>query len=299
MVEQVSSLKTGVKFKDTPAGKVPIDWQVGTFSDISEINPRRTLRKGSVYPFVEMAAVDSESHRVKFVQAREYKGNGAKFQNGDTLFARITPCVENGKTAFIDVMKEKHFGHGSTEFIVLGPKDIAHPKFIYFCTKWDKVRNIAIAKMEGTSGRQRVPSRVFTEDIFIPIPPIPEQKKIADILTTVDDAIEKTTQIIDKIKELKKGLMQKLLTRGIGHKRFKKTEIGETPVEWGVGNISDYGDIITGNTPSTSVPQYYGGDILSSIDNQMEKELNHRDQLNLLKKGLMQVLLTGRLRVTV
>jgi type I restriction enzyme S subunit len=262
MVEQVSNLKTGVKYKDTLAGRVPIDWEVSAFSEIAEINPKRTLKKRAVYPFVEMAALDSDSHGVKFTRLRKYEGGGTKFQNGDTLFARITPCTENGKTAFIDFLEEKEFGHGSTEFIVLGPKDNVNPKFIYYSTKWDKVRNIAIAKMEGTSGRQRVPSRVFTEDIFIPIPPFPEQKKIAEILTTADEAIEKTTQIIENAERLKNGVMQRLLTRGIGHKKFKKTAIGEVPVDWEVVRLRDISQrFYNGGTPDTTNKDYWDGNI--------------------------------------
>jgi type I restriction enzyme S subunit len=262
MVEQVSNLKTGVKYKDTLAGRVPIDWEVSAFSEIAEINPKRTLKKGTVYPFVEMAALDSDSHRVKFTRLRKYEGGGTKFQNGDTLFARITPCTENGKTAFINFLEEKEFGHGSTEFIVLGPKDNVNPKFIYYSTKWDKVRNIAIAKMEGTSGRQRVPSRVFMEDIFIPIPPFPEQKKIAEILTKLDEAIEKTTQVIEKAERLKKGLMQRLLTRGIGHKKFEKTAIGEVPVDWEVVRLRDISQrFYNGGTPDTTNKDYWDGNI--------------------------------------
>jgi len=239
MVEQISSLKTGVKYKDTPAGVVPIDWEAGTLSDISEINPRRNLIKGGDYSFVEMAAIDPGSHRVKYIQSRIYKGSGTRFQNGDTLFARITPCTENGKIAFIDILGEEGFGHGSTEFIVLGPKKNAYPKYIYYCTKWDKVRNLAISKMEGTSGRQKVPNRVFKEDIFIPLPPLSEQKKIAQIISTLDDAIEKTIQVIEKTKDLKKGLMQRFFTQGIGHKKFKKTKIGRIPFGWKVVKLND------------------------------------------------------------
>ncbi|MDP2860525.1 MAG: restriction endonuclease subunit S, partial [bacterium] len=229
MAEQVRSLKTGIKYKDTPIGKVPVDWKVGAFSELAEINPKRNLRNLTIYPFVEMAAITSQSHRVQYTKLREFKGGGSKFQNGDTLFARITPCTENGKTAYVDFLDENQFGHGSTEFIIFGPKKGVDGKFVYYVAKWDKVRNIAVSKMEGTSGRQRVPSRVFIEDIFVPIPPFNEQKKIAEILTALDEAIEKTDQIIEKIKETKKGLMQRLLTRGIGHKNFKKTEIGEIP----------------------------------------------------------------------
>ena len=118
----------------------------------------------------------------------------------------------------------------------------------------------------GSGSTFKEVSKGNIRSLFLAIPSPPEQKKIAEILTTVDDAIEKTTQIIDKTNELKKGMMQRILTHGIGHKKFKKTEIG---------------------------------DILSSIDSQIEKESNHKEQLELLKKGLMLLLLTGKLRVTV
>jgi type I restriction enzyme, S subunit len=233
-VEQVSSLKTSTKYKKTPIGEIPVDWEVGTFSSIADINPKRNLERGEIYPFVEMAAITPDSHRIHSSRHRKYTGSGSKFKNRDTIFARITPCTENGKTAYVDILKEGQYGHGSTEFIILGPKSNTDSKFIYYCAKWDGIRSIAVSKMEGTSGRQRVPNRVFTEDIFVPIPPLPEQKRIAEILTTLDVTIEKTAQIIEKTKEAKKGLMQELLTRGIGHKKFKKTEIGEIPEVWGI-----------------------------------------------------------------
>ena len=242
-MSQVKSLRTGIKFKDTPIGKIPVDWEAGPFSAIAEINPKRDLTKGNQYPFVEMAAISPDSHKVKYSTLRRYKGGGARFQNRDTIFARITPCTENGKTAYIDFLKNNDIGFGSTEFIILGPKNNTDTKFVYYCAKWDRVRNIAISKMEGTSGRQRVPSRVFSEDIYVPLPPLSEQKKIAEILTTADNAIEKTDRIIEKTKELKKGLMQKLLTHGIGHKKFKKTEIGEIPVEWEIVKLIDISKI--------------------------------------------------------
>ena len=261
-MSQVKSLKTGIKFKDSPIGKIPVDWGADPFSEIAEINPKRNLKRDNVYPFVEMAAISSESHRVQYSISRKFEGGGSKFQNEDTIFARITPCTENGKTAFVDFLKNSEFGHGSTEFIILSPKKNVDAKYIYYCVKWDKVRNIAISKMEGTSGRQRVPSKVFYEDIFVGIPPFQEQKKIAEILTTVDDGIEETDRIIEKTKELKKGLMQKLLTRGIGHKKFKKTEIGEIPEEWEVMRLKEaVKEFYNGGTPDTKVKEYWDGDI--------------------------------------
>lgn len=273
---QVKSLQTGIKFKDTPIGKIPVDWESGPFSNIAEINPKRNLKKGNIYLFVEMAAISAESHRVQYSSPRKFEGGGSKFQNKDTIFARITPCIENGKTAYIDFLKDGGVGHGSTEFIILGPKETVAAKFIYYCAKWDKVRNIAIPKMEGTSGRQRVPSRVFSEDIYVPIPPLPEQKKIADILTTVDNAIEETDRIIEKTKELKKGLMQKLLTRGIGQKRFKKTEIGEIPKGWKIAKLKDVSTLITSG--SRGWAKYYSdsGPLFLRIGNLTRDHINLR-----------------------
>ncbi len=224
IIEKTKELKKGLmqklltrgighkKFKKTAIGKIPEEWEAGLFSAIAEINPKRNLKSGNVYPFVEMAAISSESHGVQYSIPRKFEGGGSKFQKKDTIFARITPCTENGKTAYVDFLKDNEFGHGSTEFIILGPKENVAAKFIYYCAKWEKVRNIAISKMEGTSGRQRVPSRVFSEDIYVPLPPLPEQIKIAEILTTVDEAIAEEEVKKYNLESLKKSLMQVLLT---------------------------------------------------------------------------------------
>lgn len=96
-----------------------------------------------------------------------------------------------------------------------------------------------IVKTISTVGAQSNLSLKQLGDFKIPLPPLPEQKKIAEILSTVDEQIEQTEQLIEKTKELKKGLMQKLLTKGIGHARFKKTEVGEIPEEWEVKRVEE------------------------------------------------------------
>jgi type I restriction enzyme, S subunit len=93
------------------------------------------------------------------------------------------------------------------------------------------------------------------------LPPLPEQKKIAKILSSVDEAIQSTQAVIDQSQKVKKGLLQQLLTKGIGHTKFKKTEIGEIPESWEVVPLSSYGNISTGKTPSTKKQEYWGGDI--------------------------------------
>src|SRR5713101_1387672 len=97
-------------------------WQTCAMAEAVEVNPRRPLAQGTTARHVEMAALPIEGSTIKTTTMREFTGGGARFQNGDTLFARITPCAENGKTGLVEHLPEETVGFGSTEFIVLGPK---------------------------------------------------------------------------------------------------------------------------------------------------------------------------------
>jgi type I restriction enzyme S subunit len=159
-----------------------------------------------------MAAVSATDPSITHILEREFKGSGSKFKNDDTLFARITPCAQNGKTSFVNYLDSNECGAGSTELIVLSPKESkCDPKYLYFLTRWDHIRSYAISKMEGTSGRQRVPARVFSE-INLGVPPLPEQKRIAEILTSADDAVQVAEKVLEQTKRVKQGLLQDLLT---------------------------------------------------------------------------------------
>ncbi|MBM7853898.1 type I restriction enzyme S subunit [Desulfohalotomaculum tongense] len=227
-------------YKNSEYGKVPIEWKIKQLSDVAYVNPNYKLMKGNVYDYIEMASLPIMGSKIGEIKKRKYdQTSGSKFKNGDTLFARITPCTENGKIGFVDCLSTE-YGLGSTEFIVLSPKkNKIVPKYLFYFTSLSRVRNYAISRMVGTTGRQRVPKEVFGEELIIPIPPLREQEKIVDVLSTVDEQIEQTDKLIEKTKELKKGLMQKLLTRGIGHTKFKKTELGEIPAEWEVMRIDE------------------------------------------------------------
>lgn len=109
-------------FEETELGAVPKGWKWKPLNDAYEINPTRKLKKGEVAPYLDMAGVQTQGHSVGSVVQREM-GSGTKFINGDTLLARITPCLENGKTAFVDFLPADTTGWGSTEFVVLRPKD--------------------------------------------------------------------------------------------------------------------------------------------------------------------------------
>ena len=121
-----------------------------------EVNPTRPLRKGEVAPYLDMANMPTHGHTPDDVTERPF-GSGMRFVNGDTLVARITPCLENGKTAYVDFLKDGQVGWGSTEFIVLRPKPPLPEEFAYCLARSDSFRDFAIQSMTGSSGRQRVP----------------------------------------------------------------------------------------------------------------------------------------------
>ena len=190
-------------------------WRRMPFSKAVEVNPRRIVARGTLAPFVDMATLPTETREVRPCRVKPVGGGGSRFTNGDTLFARITPCTENGKTGLVDCLSTGEVATGSTEFTVLGPRhELTLSRFIYYMAKSSVFRSFAISRMRGTSGRQRVPASVF-DDFEVGIPPLPEQRKIAAILSSVDDTIEKTQAVIDQVQVVKRGLMQELLTRGL------------------------------------------------------------------------------------
>jgi len=146
----------GKKLKINSKTNLPEGWRIGSLPDVIEVNPVRKLKKGELAPYLDMRGVSTQGHRAEGWYYREFS-SGSKFANGDTLLARITPCLENGKTAFVDFMKDMQIGWGSTEFIVLHPKMPFPSYYGYLLARSDTFRNFAIGQMTGTSGRQRVP----------------------------------------------------------------------------------------------------------------------------------------------
>ncbi len=148
-------------FEESPLGLVPRGWSLSQLSEAYEINPTRKLKKGEMAPYLDMASVATSGHTVAGVADREM-GSGTKFINGDTLLARITPCLENGKTAFVDFLSQEQTGWGSTEFVVLRPKAPLPAYHGYLLARHTAFREHAIQSMSGTSGRQRVQNDVLS-----------------------------------------------------------------------------------------------------------------------------------------
>jgi len=143
-------------FQDSELGEIPKGWNAFALPAIAEINPSRQLPKGAVAPYLNMAGMPTEGPAPDSWIQREV-GSGMKFINGDTLVARITPCLENGKTAYVDFLKDGEVGWGSTEYIVLRPRKPIPKVLGYLLARSNEFRSFAIQRMTGSSGRQRVP----------------------------------------------------------------------------------------------------------------------------------------------
>lgn len=153
-------------FEESHLGPIPLGWAMRALSDILHINPSRSLRKGTVAPYLEMGNMPTRGPSPEAWVMREM-ASGTKFVNGDTLVARITPCLENGKTAFVDFLDDGQVGWGSTEYIVLRPKGNTPPVFAYLLARTSDFRSFAIQQMTGSSGRQRVPAESLTKFCFV------------------------------------------------------------------------------------------------------------------------------------
>ena len=154
---------------DSELGEIPEGWEVIPLPEMIEVNPPRSLRKGEVAPYLDMANMPTRGHVPDTVIDRPF-GSGMRFTNGDTLVARITPCLENGKTAYVDFLPHDRIGWGSTEYIVMRPMPPLPNEFAYCLARSTDFREFAIQNMTGTSGRQRVPAQALSQ-FLLPSPP--------------------------------------------------------------------------------------------------------------------------------
>ena len=176
------------------------EWITQRLSEIVDFNPRESLPKGGLAKKIPMDALQPYCRDIPTYEVTEFNG-GTKFRNGDTIMARITPCLENGKTAQVNILGNDEIGFGSTEFIVFrAKKGISDPDYIYYLVSSPLVRDPSIKSMVGSSGRQRVQTDVV-QGLQVPVPPLEEQRKIAGILRTLDDKIKLNTEINKNLDE--------------------------------------------------------------------------------------------------
>ena len=214
------------------------DYNICKLSDVIDFNPKEKLSKGSLAKKVSMDKLQPYTKVVSSFDIAKYNG-GAKFRNGDTIMARITPCLENGKTSFVDFLDDKEVAFGSTEFIVMRAKEgITDSQYIYYLATSPEFRKVAIQSMVGSSGRQRVQQGVLNE-YEISLPPLEEQKRIAAILSALDDKIEINRKINENLEQQAQAIYQQMFTDN------PNPNCGE-------GSLSDIADITMGQSPSGS-----------------------------------------------
>lgn len=219
--------------------------------DFIDFNPREILPKGQLAKKVAMEKLRPFCRDIEEFEVAKYSG-GTKFRNGDTLLARITPCLENGKTAQVRFLNDGEVGFGSTEYIVLRAKEgVSDSDYIYYLSTSPKFREIAIQSMVGSSGRQRVQQDVL-EKAELHIPPLDEQRKIAGVLSALDDKIELNNKINRNLEAQAQAIFKSWF---IDFEPFG----GKMPADWKQGYLSD----VLSTIESGSRPK--GGSELSGV----------------------------------
>lgn len=169
------------------------EWIKKKLKDIADFNPRESIAKGAVAKKVSMDKLKPFCRNIPEYELEPFYG-GTKFRNGDTIMARITPCLENGKIAKVSVLDDGEVGFGSTEYIVFRAKQDIDEDFVYYLICSPYVRESAIKSMVGTSGRQRVQTEVV-QNLDIWVPSNEEQQRISGLLKSLDDKIAANTKI--------------------------------------------------------------------------------------------------------
>lgn len=218
------------------------NWTTKKLSEIAYINPRESIGKGVVAKKVSMDRLQPFCRDIPEFVLEEYKG-GTKFKNDDTIMARITPCLENGKIAKVSILSNDEIGFGSTEYIVFRAIDgVSDADFLYYLICSPLVRNPAIKSMVGSSGRQRVQTDVVA-DLDIELPPIEEQRKIGGLLKTIDDKIKLNKEINNNLEQQAQAVYYKMFS-----------EVNTVPVE--LSSIIDVRDG-THDSPKAQATGYY------------------------------------------
>jgi type I restriction enzyme, S subunit len=199
------------EFEASELGTIPKGWTVGTVGDFIEVNPQTSIQKGKTCKFVDMGNVPMSSARINEIIERAFTGGGSRFKNNDVIFARITPCLENGKTAVIDFLDEGETAFGSTEFLVFRGINWNAMYYGYCLSRYDKFRMYAVQHMNGSSGRQRV-SKGDIENYKIVIPPMEELLRFNEKVAPYFEKIKHNDLNSNTLKSTRDLLLPKLIS---------------------------------------------------------------------------------------
>lgn len=261
------------EYKMTEIGELPVDWEVKRIEEITTVKTGGTpLRSNSVYwnngsiPWMSSGEINK-----KFIKVVEEKitiegyenSNTSLLPKGTVMMAMNGQGKTRGTVAYLQIETTCN-----QSLAGIMPNNNFNSLFLYYYLEnsYDKLRSI---NGEGRSGLNLILIRNFK--VIVPL--LKEQQKIAEILSTVDEQIEQTDQLIEKTKELKKGLMQQLLTKGIRHTEFKQTELGEMPIDWESISLGEVFKVKSGeglSAKNISSGQYpvYGGNGITGFHNE-------------------------------
>jgi len=252
MSKQTKDIPKG--YKMTELGPLPEEWEVESVENVTEFSKKpRDLKIPETEDviFIPMEVIPDNGSEITKWEYRKYKNisSGSFVRKGDFVVAKITPSFENGKQALLDNLPAE-YAYATTEVWALhaNSKGSIHLPFLYNYIRLPSIRGEVAGAMEGSTGRQRVPKHVIAK-LKIPLPPLPEQKKIASVLSAVQQAKEKTEGVIAALRVLKKSLMKHLFTYGpvpvdeAENVELKETEIGPLPEEWRILKVGDYTNV--------------------------------------------------------
>ena len=202
------------------------NWRIKKLSEIAHINPKESIGKGIMAKKISMDKLQPFCRDITEFIWEEYKG-GAKFRNDDTIMARITPCLENGKISKVSILDDDEVGFGSTEYIVFRSiEDVSDADFLYYLVCSPLVRNTAIKSMVGSSGRQRVQTDVVA-DLDIGLPNIEEQRKIGSILRDLDDKIALNNEINNNLEQQAQVIFKKCFIENLENSKWSTGTFSE------------------------------------------------------------------------
>lgn len=263
-------------------------------SEIALFNPTETLKKGTLAKKVGMDKLQPFCRDIPDYEIAEFSG-GMKFRNGDTIMARITPCLENGKTAKVNILDTEEVGFGSTEYIVFRAIDgVTDEDYLYYLVCSPIVRDIAIKSMVGSSGRQRVQTDVV-KGIEVELPTLDEQRKIGSLLKILDDKIAVNNEINENLEQQAKALFKSWF---VDFEPFN----GTMPPDWEIVSLEKIADFQNGyafkskellNEPRSDCYQVFkqghiargGGFITDGTKSWYPKSLTSKLEKFVLKKG--------------
>ncbi|MEL3972058.1 restriction endonuclease subunit S [Rossellomorea oryzaecorticis] len=247
--------------KEEQPYQVPVNWVWVKMGELIKINPPKSkldLPSEQLCSFLPMSNVNPVTGRIYSFEDRLFdkvRKGYTYFEENDVLFAKITPCMENGNTVIAKGLRN-HFGYGSTEFYVFRTLDQVNNKYLYYLLRSKMFRNQAKRAMTGAVGQQRVPKK-YLENYQLALPPLPEQIRITEKIERLFGKIEEAKQLIEEAKETfelrKSSIIKKILNEGVN-------EVNP-PRGWNKVKVKDLFSIFGGGTPSKSKPQYWNGEI--------------------------------------